>query len=338
MRPYTPMRSINIISLDNAAGLSRDIDILPDVLSSIGVRVTVSRMSVPAVNGVITRRVARTVQRVANRLAVRRHRRASRRFDLNLFIEGIWPGWLPCARHNCLIPSQEWFRDEYRPYLPALDLLLCRTRHAQQVFSALGCRCEHIGFTSHDRYLPTCQKQYSQPFHLAGNSLEKGTEALLDLWRRHPDWPHLCIVQRRALARPSGLPNVLHVTRYLGDADLQRLQNSHGLHLCPSQVEAFGHSIVEAMSAQAVTVVTDAPPMNEVAAADRSLLVDCQRSEPMRLGTKFFVDEASLERRVGEALEMDDARRTSMGRNAREWFQENDRLFRKRLAEVIRGL
>ena len=332
------MRRVNIISRDTGAGVSRHIDILREVLSSIGIQVTVSRMSVPAVSGIITRLAARTAQRAANRLGVRRHLRASCRFDLNLFIEGIWPEWLPCAQRNCLIPNQEWFRDEYRPYLSALDMVLCQTRHAQQAFSAAGCRCEYIGFTSHDRHLPECQKQYDQPFHLAGNSLNKGTDVLLDLWRQHPEWPRLCIVQRRAKARSSGLPNVLHVARYLDDAELRHLQNSHGLHLCPSRVEAFGHSIVEAMSTQAVTVVTNAPPMNEVATADRSLLVDCRASEPMRLGTRYFVDEASLERRVGEALEMDDARRTSIGRNAREWFQENDRLFRKRLAEVIRSL
>lgn len=92
------------------------------------------------------------------------------------------------------------------------------------------------------------------------------------------------------------------------------------------------------MSTQAVTVVTNAPPMNEVASAERSLLVDCRASEPMRLGTRYFVDEASLERRVGDALEMDDTRRRTIGRNAREWFEENDRFFRKRLAEVITGL
>ena len=223
-------------------------------------------------------------------------------------------------------------------YLGNIDLVLCKTRHAQTIFSQLGCTTEYISFTNLDRYDPSILKTYDAPFHLAGNSREKGTLMLIDIWQKHPEWPELTIVQRPFIAKKAQAANIRQIDRYLDDDKLKLLQNTHGIHLCPSETEGFGHYIVEGMSAQAVTVVTDAPPMNELIADDRSLLVKYSSSKPFRLGSIYAVDPKSLEEKIGEALEMDLTHKTDMGIRAREWFLENDKFFRGRLVEVVSGL
>jgi len=326
---------VNIICVDNGAGLSKNMRILEGVFRAAGVHVTITRMPDPDPRRDRSPRAERTFQRAANlsRILFRR----PFPFDLNVFVEGIFPEWLPCARRNWLLPNEEWFLDEFREYLSSVDLVICKTRHAQEQFNQLGCATEYISFTSEDRFDPSIPKAYDLPFHLAGKSLYKGTKALVDLWGQHPEWPCLTVLQWSARENQYELPNVEYVSRYVDDAELRKLQNERGLHLCPSEAEAWGHYIVEGMSACSVVVVTNAPPMNELATPERALQVEYNASRPMRLSSRYFVDPISLEEKVGEAIDMDTAARTRMGFLAREWFIENDRFFRRRLTEVITG-
>lgn len=134
------------------------------------------------------------------------------------------------------------------------------------------------------------------------------------------------------------MPNVEYIDRRVSERELRYLQNSRGLHLCPSESEGFGHYIAEGMSAQSLTLVTDAPPMNEISSPDRSILVEYNACKPQRLGTNYYVDPEALEVRVGAALDMEESSKARMGALAREWFIENDRFFRRKFIEVITGI
>ncbi len=171
--------------------------------------------------------------------------------------------------------------------------------------------------------------------HLAGRSRQKGTAAIVALWAAHPEWPTLTIVQHPERATVIDLPNVRWIVNYIADDDLTDLQNRHGIHLQPSEVEGFGHTIGEGMSCGAVVVTTDAPPMNELVTPERGLLAAWRESEPMRLGTAYRVDPADLARRVIEALGLDDTAHDRLGAAARAWYENNDRFFRRRLPEVL---
>src|SRR5690606_13808773 len=136
---------------------------------------------------------------------------------------------------------------------------------------------------------------YDTFFHLAGKSPSKGTEALVAMWARHPEWPQLTIVQHPRRAKPIGVPNIRHVVRYVESSELTALQNRHGIHLCPSRVEGFGHYINEASGCAAVVLTTDAPPMNELVGEGRGVLVAYEHSKPHLEGTRYYVDPADLE-------------------------------------------
>lgn len=328
------MTSVHIIARDNGAGLSRDIDILREVLEGAGFEVAVSAIG----SGGLRRFAQNATLRV--RLARRgwREGAARRRFDVNLMDERIRPAYLALARRNVLMPHPEWFRPEWKRHLPRLDRVFVKTHHAVGLFEALGCRTAYTGFTSLDRLDAGVAREHAF-FHLAGRSGNKGTQPVVECWLRHPDWPPLTIVQRARLDLPAQLPaNLRVVTDYLDDDALRVLQNRHRFHLCPSETEGFGHHLVEGMSTGPVMLATDAPPMNEMVTPERGMLAAPVRTGTQRLATTYFVDADSIERGVARMLALDEAGRLELGARARHWWEANDRAFRARLPQAIAEL
>lgn len=259
--------------------------------------------------------------------------------DVSLMLEHIWSQYLDRARHNIAIPNPEWFDRHDRRFLPAMDCVWAKTSCTQATFAALGCNTGFIGFDSEDRFEPGIVKQRTF-FHLAGKSTMKGTQDLLRIWARHPEWPRLIVVghkleETRMRAAPA---NVTVKVGYLGDAELKVLQNESAFHLCLSRTEGWGHYLVEALSVRAVTITVDAPPMNELVTSERGLLVAYAGTGKQRLATTYFFDERALEMAVETAMSMDDAEWARKADSAREWFIQNKHGFSRRLDAALREL
>jgi len=333
------MIKINIIAWHNGGGLSRDVDILLGALPQDRFAVTL--------NGQVVEHAPQYRRRIGHRAANQyqllfdRKRLARAGFDINLFLEDIVPGFFPFARANAFMPNPEWFKRSQHRHLTELDIVLCKTRIAQRTFEALGCKTGFTSFTSEDRLDISGTVQREKGFlHIAGRSWQKGTKALTDLWLRHPQWPVLRVVQgaktyRQSTVKPISAPNIDHILDRVDDASLRILQNAHRVHLCPSEAEGFGHCIAEAMSCRALTLTTNAPPMNELITADRGVLVDFNRTQQQRSGQNYYVDPAKLEKSIEAILHMDEAAIADRGVNARAWFEENDRRFRQLLIDAI---
>jgi len=328
------MTRVQVIARDNGAGLSRDLVILARALSGAGFEVTVSAIGA----GGLRRQMTLLKRRVQSTWRRWRHGAAAGRFDVNLMDERGRPDYLPLARRNVLMPHPEWFDEADRPRLGSFDRIYTKTRHAVPIFEALGCRAEFVGFTSFDRRQIEVQREPTF-FHLGGRSINKGSQPLLDLWLRRPQWPALTLVQRAKLQRPAQLPDNLRlIDDYLDDAELQRLQNRHQFHLCPSETEGFGHHLVEGMSVGAIVLTTDAPPMNEMVAADCGVLVASGHTGTQRLATTYFVDPISLEAGVERLLALGAGERRTRSEAARAWWEANDRAFQQRLADAVASL
>jgi glycosyltransferase involved in cell wall biosynthesis len=261
-----------------------------------------------------------------------------KRADAIIHLERVFPLWkLKRARHF-LIPNQERFPLRQVGRLKRVDHILCKSRHAREIFARHHGSVRFIGFDSPDRRLPGQTPDYSRFFHLAGRSTLKNTGLLLELWARHPEWPVLTLVQHPDNAPAEVPPNVRLLSRYLPDGELRDLQNACGIHLCPSLSEGWGHYIVEAMSCQAVTVTTDGPPMNELVQAERGLLIPVHHQEPRHLGWNFHVDPAALETAIVRLIAMDESGKRLLGQAARGWFEENSRRFAGTLPELLAEL
>jgi len=328
------MIRVHLVARDNGAGLSRDLEILRVAIGEAGFDLTISAIGA----GGLRRQLQ--FARVRAKLAWRgfREGRAHARFDVNLMDERLRPKYVPLARRNVLMPHPEWFDVAWTKDLGLIDSVFAKTRHAVPLFEALGCRADFVGFTSIDRRLADVPREPTF-FHLGGRSGNKGTQATVDAWLRHPEWPLVTIIQRKPLKLPPTLPsNIRLITDYIDDADLRTLQNRNLFHLCPSETEGFGHHLVEGMSVGAITLATDAPPMNEMVTNERGVLVPYVRTGTQQLATTYFVDGAAIEAGVARMLALDAAQRRSLSDAAREWWEQNDRAFRQRLATAIRSL
>jgi glycosyltransferase involved in cell wall biosynthesis len=93
---------------------------------------------------------------------------------------------------------------------------------------------------------------------------------VLDTWFANPDYPPLLVLNYLNDVRFLNIPftmrqgNISVISRKVERDELLALANSHGLHLCPSTTEGFGHYINEAKSTGAVVITTDAEPMNRL--------------------------------------------------------------------------
>ena len=328
--------AVHLLGFDNGVGLSRDLRLLTATLEARGYRVdftnTRRRGGIP---GLLQRMRGK---RHAAQLVRRRRRGLPPPYDFVLMEEHIAPAFLDDAPRRVLLPHPEWFLPRDMEALPRIDLALAKTREAERIFAAQGCRATCIGFTSEDRRDPSVPRERAF-FHLAGSSRTKATEPLLALWRRHPEWPRLTVVQHPKEARPgAAAANIDHRVGYLDETELKRLQNAHRFHLCPSETEGFGHYIVEAMSVGAVVITLDAPPMNEMITPERGLLVPYSRTGTQHLATTYHFDDDAMETAIERALATDDLQCEALGTTARAWYESERAAFPARLDAALRGM
>lgn len=245
------------------------------------------------------------------------------RFDLNIFLEVPVRRWLKTARRSVLIPNQEWFQDSHRPLLPKIDLVLCKTRHAEQIFARLGARVVHTGFFGVDRLDPAVTPDFDRFLHVAGSSWRSETSVVLEAWSRHPEWPLLTVVRGASSGSIRDLPNVRTVRGPLSDAEMRSLQNQCGVHVCPSEMEGYGHLLSEAASVGALVMTTDADPMRELIGHDRGVLIPTTGCEPHHHGVRHRFTSGAVEMGMELILSMDLHRRVALGQAARTWFDRN---------------
>lgn len=310
---------INIIARQNGVGLDRDVRLIHDVLVDGGYEVTVSHCrGIPPLRAIFP---------------------GKKSYTANLFIERIYPRWLGQADVNFVVPNQERFPKRHLSLLRRMDHVLCKTDHGFEVFSNHHESVHQIGFTSPDMRIADLKREDPPAcLHLAGRSTLKGTETVLSIWEKHPEWPNLTLIQCPENAPHTVPDNVTLLTEYLSDEELQTKLNENLIHLCPSLSEGWGHYIVEAMSCSAIVVTTDGPPMNELVNAERGFVVPFQKQEPRHLGTNFFVDPDALEETLTKLFSSPSDELKNKGARARSWFEENDRAFATKLSGAMKKL
>ncbi|HLK70778.1 MAG TPA: hypothetical protein VKT19_02410, partial [Steroidobacteraceae bacterium] len=326
---------VQLIGEANGGGISRDLALLGAALRACGCEVSVRSCGKPERR----QRRSRLVQwRIG--AALRRRRRGMTRasgsapavniavdIDVNVMLEHVWPQFLPQARYNVVVPNPEWFDPRDVRYLSVFDYVWAKTAFAERLFRERGCATALIGFDSEDRATAGVSRLH-QFLHVAGRSPLKGTARLAALWRRHPEWPPLTLVQD-ALSPATALPegnsasNVVWHRDYLSDETLRQMQNAHRFHVCTSEAEGWGHYIAEAMSVGAVTMTCDAAPMNELIAPGRGMRVAAMPGVMHNLARLALFDEAALEAAVSQVLGLGTPQLEAIGAAARDWFLEN---------------
>jgi glycosyltransferase involved in cell wall biosynthesis len=306
------MKKIAIMAVPNGVGISRDCNIISSLLKTQGYEVGVFNMF---------------------KVVPKDHS-----YDLAIFLERFNPRSLNVGIKRAFIPNQEWFEAAWVPIIRSFDLVLAKTRFAEKLFSELDMKTEFISFTSEDRYLPNVQKDDYHWLHIAGKSIQKQTNVVIETWTRNPGFPSLTIIQDPKFFRPRGtLRNVNFVTDHYPDEVLKTMQNSFAFHVCPSETEGFGHYIMEAMSTKSVVITTDAPPMSEIVSRECGVLIPYITTRRMNLSTSYIVSPETLEKTVVKAMILMD-KRVEMGEKARSFYLQNDTFFKDKFVKTINAL
>ncbi|MEM8637544.1 MAG: glycosyltransferase [Cyanobacteria bacterium P01_G01_bin.54] len=263
----------------------------------------------------------------------------TQKFDANIFLEKIRPELLDLAEVNIFIPNHEQLSKTHIPLLKQIDLVWCKTRCADEIFSRLDVRSEFLGFTSSDRSIPSVQPDYRQFFLLAGKSVERrGTSQILAMWQQNPQFPKLTAIAHDFDRSPyRDYNNICVHDQYVDETTLKQLQNQIGIHLCLSESEGFGHFMMEAMSARACVVTTNAPPMNELVRRERGYLVKVTEATTLEnyVSQRYHFCPNNLRQTIETLIASPTQVKASSGQQARAYYEKNTELFQARLRQSL---
>jgi len=334
---------------DSGRGLHIDADLLETLLVRNGWRVV--REVLPRWTVAKTQRSLR-IARVksvlpaslatwANLAQIRWGRRNKPAVDLQIHLETPAVEWLAASTVNWLIPNQEWVKPQHLCFFEHLDAVLCKSLAALTTFQAYHDNARFLGFsnpavptvTSYDDSL----ERYRRFLHVAGRNRKKGAQAIVEAWRRHPEWPELNLVADD-VGMVAPLPANVRLWQDIDDESLAGLRRHAGIVLAPSEVEGFGHILLEGMLHGGFVMTTDAAPMNELVTRDRGMLLPWQSEQACHLGTRYFVTPEAVEAAVHDVLKTTDALLAAKARRARSWVLQNHRHFQQAFAHELAGL
>lgn len=290
---------INIISTNNGVGLYQDYLILQEILSEKH-----------EVNFIDFRRPV--------------HIRA----DVSIHLEVVESRLLATAPKNILVPNPEWFSPNWKRFIPSFNQIWCKTHETERIFGQMSKNCVYTSFTSRDHYLPEISKDKIF-FHNRGKSSHKGTNAVLTAWRDL--FGKMYINSFIKLPGKKGL--IINTTR-LSENDLKVIMNSCLFHVCPSEVEGFGHYINEAKSTGAIVLTTNAAPMNELVSKEFGRLVPITRTGVHNLGVTNYISPMELTLIMNDILHLSEKELSLMSGKARQSYLDNDKYFRNKVREL----
>lgn len=254
--------------------------------------------------------------------------------DINIFFEILNPDWFATASANWFILNPECYEQDVKLF-DKIDLFLCRTQEVERIVKAMNKKTYFLSFSSNDSFLPNIEKDFSLAFHLAGGSSFKGTNAVVNAWENEGFLPHLILIVHYDFPHIISQHNVEWIRNKIPLNELQNLRNRSGIHLCLSETEGFGHSIMEAMSTAAVVITTDAPPMNEFI-VDKRCLVPYFNTAPCRLGIRYFADPDQLKITVQNLMQLSTEELREIGEKNRLMYLQKTDEFRKNLQKLLK--
>ncbi|MEX0322350.1 MAG: glycosyltransferase [Puniceicoccaceae bacterium] len=323
---------INIVYWRAGAGTDRDVSILESLLKEEGFEVR--HISTPLQSG--------KIRRLCNFMSQFRSLFFPVRAQFHL--ELIYREQFSHSPVNFILPNPEFTDVDVFSKLACEPTVLCKTRHAVKLFESVPIDHKFLGFTAEDCFRDGLKKDFKKFLHVSGKSPHKGTGRIVDAWKKNPHWPTLTIIRSKTDAlgedrwKIPQTDNIELIEDWLDEDEFLRIQNEHGIHLCPSEMEGFGHYIVEAISVGSVTVTTDAPPMSEHVTHEFGFLVKGESVEKHNMSERIMVDPEELEGTINRILAMPESSLAAMGNAARQRYLKANSEFRDNFRNIIKSL
>lgn len=300
---------INLISRDNGMGLTQDIAQMTKIFTSLGH--TTAFVNAPD---------------------------ECRPADVNFYLELFAPKYLDAASKHVGIFNPEWFDPAWTEYLPRFTQIWAKSSVALEQYVEHGLtNAVYTGFASADLFDPTIVRQ-RRVLHVRGTSGRKGTEAVIEAYRRESyGLLPLTIISDSPIC-DSHMPNVEQYIGRISHAKLTELYNSHMFHLCPSSYEGWGHYIAEAAGCKAIVITTNASPMNEHILSTFGYLIEPTLVQNYRGIRHHFIDVDGIVNALEMVSSVDDETLSMMRQRARVWSGIRRTLFLDKAVELINKL
>lgn len=253
--------------------------------------------------------------------------------DINLFLSNFETRFFPTANLNWLLANPD-FCYATTEEIQQLDLVLCKTKECLRIFKPISKDVYYLGFTSLDCLRPDIKKKYITYLHVAGNSPMKGTEEVFYSWLTHPELSQLILINHRSTATIAP-KNIKLFNKSISRDSLMSLQNECGIHLCPSKTEGFGHYLMEGMSAEAVVITTDAPPMNEFIKDKRCLVKHKKKTGKQEYATTYSINEKELMKIIKTIQQLSHKELRDIGKTNRNEYLRRKNEFKQNLEKLM---
>jgi hypothetical protein len=249
------------------------------------------------------------------------------RVDVAFHLELVNKTLAQCADRNIALLNLEWYPSEWLRFLPAFDQIWAKSGYALRFCRSRGGKNVQLtGFMGLDLYDPSVKREL-RCMHLRGKSAMKGTEQVIEAWRKNTDLPPLTVISKEPVHVPDSLRERVTVVDAPSDEERSRLMNEATIHVCPSIAEGWGHYITEAMSVGAVVVTTDASPMNEHIRPEWGYLVGVTKTASHHQAVLTYTSPKLIAEGVRRAAELTEERRHQVGMAARAQFLKRNAEF-----------
>jgi hypothetical protein len=270
---------------------------------------------------------------------------ASGTFDVNFYLEKFAPMWLRTARKHVGVFNLEWFDEKWVIHLASMTQIWAKSAVAHEWFMEHGFdQVRFTGWLSCDPFMPQIVRS-RLALHVAGRSSAKNTTAVLRAyWDAYAAWIELPILTLVGVLPIDPLPPRViqrgHAAHGMGLVrdELDRMINSHRFHLCPSEVEGWGHYITEATACGGIVITTDASPMHEHVLPTFGRLIAPLATTRRGLVDRHAVDPADLINALIGLNRLSDAELDQMGALARAWNRQRNAAFAASATRLLEEL
>lgn len=237
---------------------------------------------------------------------------------------------------NIFIPNQEWLRSLSAAEMAKSDVItFVKSKYALAKVKSIASEIYYLGFSSKDINLPNVKPDYGKFLHVGGKSPQKGTLAVLECWSKHPEWPQLTVISSLPEATKfSEHNNIRIISTFITDKELVHIANTHGIHLCPSEAEGFGHTIVEGLSTSAIVLTTNNGVMAELV-TDVGCLIESNAKEQRYFSDLYEICVTDLEKKIEGILQTDIEQLKNRGEKSRDRYIEINSKFCETTSNLV---
>ena len=197
-------------------------------------------------------------------------------YDVGIHLQDFDPELLQQNKKNILIANEEWTGHRKVSDLHKFDKIITKSTLGTELLKPYNSNIVNCGFISKDKYDPTIKKQNTF-LHVAGKSIQKGTELVLDSFMHGCNQYRLTVLEsNRKHKHIYKSFNINYIDDFLPEKEVTEHYNRNLFHICPSYYEGWGHYVYEGLSTGALLYVTRLPMFLEWLDPDLVIFLDCE--------------------------------------------------------------